>query len=153
MQAEYEIVIADTTCFILLDKIGELNLLKSLFGQVTTTTTIAQEFGSPLPEWVIVKPTSYLDVQSMLDIDAGEASAISLAMESKPSLLILDDQKARIAAERMNLNYTGTFGLILRAKQNGLIPSVLSIIEKVQKTNFHYSSFVIKEILRLAGED
>ncbi len=68
MQAEYEIVIADTTCFILLDKIGELNLLKSLFGQVTTT--IAQEFGSPLPEWVIVKPTSYLDVQSMLDIDA-----------------------------------------------------------------------------------
>ncbi|GAA3981004.1 DUF3368 domain-containing protein [Mucilaginibacter dorajii] len=153
MQAEYEIVIADTTCFILLDKIGEFNLLKSLFGKVTTTTVIAEEFGSPLPEWIIVKPTDYLQIQVMLDIDAGEASAISLAMESKPSLLILDDHKARLAAERMHLNYTGTFGLILRAKQNGIIPSVASIIVKIQNTNFHYSQSVINEILRLAGED
>ncbi len=30
MQEKYEIVIADTTCFILLENIGELNLLKSL---------------------------------------------------------------------------------------------------------------------------
>lgn len=41
MQIAYEIVIADTTCFILLDKIGELGILKSLFGSVVTTTIIA----------------------------------------------------------------------------------------------------------------
>ncbi|PSL27282.1 hypothetical protein CLV60_108138 [Dyadobacter jiangsuensis] len=50
MQKEYEVVIADTSCLILLDKIGELNLLRSIFGRVIVTREIAMEFGSDLPE-------------------------------------------------------------------------------------------------------
>lgn len=88
----------------------------------------------------------------MLDVDPGEASAIALAMESRPSLLILDDQKARKVAKRLNLNYTGTLGVFLKAKQAGIIPSVKYVLEKVQQTNFRYSHQVFQEILLLAGE-
>lgn len=71
MQITYEIVIADTTCFILLDKIGELNLLKLLFGSVVTTTVIASEFGEPLPEWVRIKEVKDVVFQDTLDVDRG----------------------------------------------------------------------------------
>ncbi len=49
MLKEYNAIIADTTCFILLDKINELGLLQQLFTQVTTTYTIAKEFEKPFP--------------------------------------------------------------------------------------------------------
>jgi len=115
MQMAYEIVIADTTCFILLDKIGELSLLKSLFGSVVTTTIIATEFGEPLPDWVQIKEVKDVLFQATLDVDLGEASAIALAIESPPSLIVLDDDKARKKARRLQLNVTGTLGLFLKA--------------------------------------
>jgi len=151
MHREYEIVIADTSCFILLDKIGELELLKSLFGHVITTSIIAKEFGADLPEWVKIRSVKDLIFQYTLDIDAGEASAIALAVESEPSLLILDDNKGRKAARKLNLNVTGTLGLFLKAKQIGLISSVAPVIAKIQLTNFRYSDAVLEEILLLAG--
>ena len=51
-QKKYSVVIADTSCFILLDKINQLSLLQKVFGGVTTTHTIAAEFGKPLPDWI-----------------------------------------------------------------------------------------------------
>ena len=152
MQTEYKIVIADTSCFILLDNIGELDLLKALFGRVITTPTIAQEFGADLPEWIEIKLVSDTQLQSTLDVDVGEASAIALALESGPSLVILDDDKARKLAKRLNLNITGSLGVLLRAKREGIIPSIKPIIEKIQQTNFRYSQKVLAEILSLAKE-
>ena len=46
-----KVIISDTSCLILLDKIGELNLLNKLFGQVTVTQEIANEFRKELPGW------------------------------------------------------------------------------------------------------
>lgn len=152
MQTEYKIVIADTSCFILLDNIGELQLLKALFGRVITTSTIAQEFGIDLPEWVEIKSVLDTQFQSTLDVDAGEASAIALALESGSSLIILDDDKARKLAKKLNLNITGTLGVLLRAKKEGIIPSINPILEKIQQTNFRYSQKVLAEILFLAKE-
>jgi len=152
MQATYEIVIADTSCFILLDNIGELEILKKLFGHVITTTIIAGEFGDPLPDWVKIRVVNDLQFQFTLDIDAGEASAIALAIESEPSLLIIDDNKGRKAAKKLNLNVTGSLGIFLSAKRAGIIPAITPIIEKIQQTNFRYSAAVLKEILTLAGE-
>lgn len=152
MQTGYEIVIADTSCFILLDNINELELLKSLFGRVVTTDVIAKEFGKVLPGWVDVRIVKDKRFQSTLDIDVGEASAIALAVESESSLLILDDNKGRKAAGRLNLNFTGSLGVFLKAKRAGIIPNVEMILQKIQQTNFRYSETVLHEILRLAGE-
>jgi predicted nucleic acid-binding protein len=152
MQTEYEIVIADTSCFILLDKINELTLLKLLFGQVVTTPIIVKEFGADLPNWVQIKAAKDILLQNALDIDPGEASAIALALESGPSLLIIDDDKGRKLAKRLNLNITGSLGIFLKAKNAGIISTIKPLIEKVQQTNFRYSISVLEEILFLAGE-
>lgn len=109
MQKKYSIVIADTSCFILLDKINELDILQKVFTTVTTTKEIASEFNKPLPSWVTVEAVNNHRYSEILEIevDKGEASGIALALETDDSLLILDDQKARKLAERLNLNTLG----------------------------------------------
>lgn len=49
------VIIADTSCLILLSKISELHVLQSLYGKITVTSIIALEYGLPLPEWVIIR--------------------------------------------------------------------------------------------------
>lgn len=44
----------DTSCFIVLDKIGEFQLLHTLYGQAITAPIVVSEYGKPLPQWVQV---------------------------------------------------------------------------------------------------
>lgn len=146
--------IADTSCLILLDNISKLDILFQLFGQVTTTSVVADEFGKPLPEWILIKEVPDIHRQQALEleIDKGEASVIALSFEYPRSLLILDDAKARRVAAQLHLLYTGTMGIILKAKQAGIIPSVQSIMKMIQGTNFRFSEKVLLQILADAGE-
>lgn len=58
-----------------------------------------------------------------MQIGKGEASAIALALETADNVLILDDWKARRLAERLGLSVTGTLGVLIKAKNTGIIPS------------------------------
>jgi len=149
-----KIIISDTSCLILLHKIGELNLLYVLFGEVIITSVIASEFGQPLPTWIKVADAGNKKYQTLLSatIDKGEASAIALAVEQTDCLLILDDNKARKLATELGLKYTGTLGVIADAKLSGLIPSVKPILEKIRKTNFRITSDLEKKLLDRTGE-
>ena len=154
MLREYDVVIADTSCFILLDKIGEIELLQKVFSSIITTQTIATEFGKQLPDWIIILPVQNISYQALLEleVDAGEASAFALSIEYKSSLLIIDDLKARKLADKLLLNYTGTLGVILKAKELNLLSSVKPLLDKIQLTNFRFSQKVLNEILSIANE-
>ena len=154
MLRNYSAVIADASCFILLDKIDNLLLLQKLFGTVTTSTEVAEEFGKPLPEWIQIKSAQDKNLQSalFLQVDLGEASAIALAAEHQPSLLIIDDMKGRKLAQKLNLNITGTLGLILIAKREGILPKIRPIFDKIQLTNFRIAPGLLEDILKQAGE-
>ena len=147
-----ELVIADASGLILLQKIEALDLLRQLYDTIVTTPVVAAEYGLPLPPWI--RPEAAADVarQELLakQVDAGEASAIALARPG--CVLILDDYKARKLAERLALSLTGTFGLLLRAKRQGLIPVVKPLLDKVRQTNFRFSAVIEMEVLRQAGE-
>ena len=117
-----DVVIADTSCFIILSNINELDLLKKVYGTIVTTPDIVIEFGEDLPDWVIVKSPEDVKRQLVLEerIDKGEASAITLALELPGSTIILDDLKARLVAEELGILITGTVGIIIKAKLNGI---------------------------------
>ena len=80
-----KVIISDTSCLILLDKIGELNLLNKLFGQVTVTQEIANEFRKELPGWFKIEGPINKTYQKILEasLDKGEASAIAFAIEQE----------------------------------------------------------------------
>lgn len=135
-------IVSDTSCFIILSNIGELELLHKLYGQVITTTDIAHEFGEELPSWVEIKDVRDKQKQQLLElqIDKGESSAIALALEMPDCTIILDDNKARKIANSLGINVTGTIGVIVKAKLTGKIPSIKPYIEKIKNTNFRLSS-------------
>ncbi len=154
MLQNYNLIIADTSCFILLDNINELEFLKKISNNVCTTSIIAKEFNKPLPPWIAVievDETPYFKVLEK-DIDKGEASALILCLNNKNSLLILDDLKARKLAELLHLDFTGTLGLILKAKQIGLISAIKPIIEKIRSTNFRLSDDLLNNLLKETNE-
>ncbi|MEM8894301.1 MAG: DUF3368 domain-containing protein [Bacteroidota bacterium] len=131
-----------------------MHILRDLYGQVYTTPVVASEYGSDLPSWVrIVEPEDYQKQQLLeLQIDPGEASAINLAIELSCDLIVLDDLKARKVSEQLQLNITGTIGLIVKAKQSGLIESATVVLDNLQETNFRISKELIREALTQAGE-
>lgn len=147
-------IISDTSCFIILSKIEALDLLQMVYGQILTTSDIAEEFGEELPEWVIVKEVSDKSKQKILElqIDKGESSAIALALEIPDSILILDDFKARKIAQQLGLKITGTIGVIVKAKLTGKIPSIKPYLDKIKITNFRISSEIEIQALREANE-
>jgi predicted nucleic acid-binding protein len=147
-------IISDTSCLIVLSNIGELELLKKVYDQIITTSDIENEFGEELPDWIIVKNVKDLSTQKVLElqIDKGESSAISLALELPNSTLILDDFKARKIAQQLGLKITGTIGVIVKAKLNGIIPSIKPYIEKIKETNFRVSDEIEIEALKQADE-
>lgn len=106
-------IISDSSCFIVLTNVGELELLHKLYGRIITTLDIATEYGELLPEWIDIVDFSDKSKQRLLElqIDKGESSAIALALETPDSAIILDDNKARKIANQLGLTYTGTIGI------------------------------------------
>ncbi len=147
-------IISDTSCFIVLTNVGELDLLQKVYGQIITTPEIATEFGEPLPEWVEIAEVKDKYRQTILElqIDKGESSAIALALETPDSVVILDDYKARKIAERLGVTLTGTIGVIIKAKLNGTISSIKPILEKIKQTDFRLSGEIETQALKEADE-
>ena len=83
--------------------------------------------------------------------DAGEAEAITLTSE-KSCLLISDDKQARLAAKHLGITIIGTVGVLVRAKQSGVILTLKPILQDLELNNFHISQAFHEEALRLAGE-
>lgn len=148
------VVIADASCLILLEKIGALELLRLLFGRVLATDVVAQEYGLPLPAWLRVTPVQHPRQAQLLalTLDWGEASAIALALEQPGSLLIIDERRGRRVAQQLQLDTTGTLGILLRAKQEGHLVALRPLVEAIATTNFRLSPGLVQLVLEQAGE-
>lgn len=150
----HKTIISDTSCLIVLSNIGELELLHKTYNQITTTPEVVEEYEKELPDWVEIIPPKDKNRQHQLELQLGkgEASAITLALEIIDSTIILDDAKARQIAEKLGLNITGTLGIIVKAKLQGIIKSIRPYLIKLKQTNFRMTEQLEKRALEDAGE-
>jgi predicted nucleic acid-binding protein len=150
-----KVIISDTSCLILLDNIGELDLLYKLYGTIITTAEVKLEFGKDLPAWFEIKEPQDKNYQSIIEntVDKGEASTIALAIEYDDCLLIIDDLKGRKFALQLGLHIIGTMGVIVDAKLSGIISSIKPLIQKIRNTNFRITQEIEKLMLSKAGEE
>lgn len=149
-----KVIIADSSSLIALSNINELQILQKLYKQIIITPQIKNEFGESLPDWIIVEEVKDKMVMSVLELelDKGEASAIALAIEKENSLLIIDEKKGRKMAKQMELKITGILGVMVKAKEIGLIEKVKPILNKLEKIEFRISTKLKEEILKRADE-
>lgn len=149
-----DIVISDTSCLIALDKIGHLDILQKIFNKIITTREVQEEFGYPLPEWILIqKVVNTEKVKELAEIvDKGEASAIALALETPYSVLIIDEKKGRNLALKHHIKIVGTLKLLLIAKHKGIIPSIKPLTDRLQRVGFRFSPALLDYLLSQASE-
>lgn len=75
-----------------------------------------------------------------------------LALESREAVAVLDDALARRVAEALGLRFTGTLGLLLDAKQLGLVPAVTPFLDRLQALGFRLAPQTRSAVLKMAGE-
>ena len=80
------------------------------------------------------------------------AEAIILAKELNADLLILDEKLARDYAKKLNVKITGTLGVLLKAKELGLVDTVRELLDILVKKGVWLSPKLIEKVLNLAGE-
>ena len=87
------------------------------------------------------------------NLDLGEAEAIALALELKADELLIDERLGRREAVRLGLSITGVLGVLLIAKNRGLIAKVQPIMESlISQANFRISHQLYEEVLQTANE-
>lgn len=150
----HKTIISDTSCFIILANIGELDLLQKVYRQILTTVEVAIEYGERLPDWIVIESVNDKHSQKILEtqLDKGEASALALAIETSDSTIIVDDYRARKVAEKPGINYTGTIGVIIKAKLKGIILSIKPLLAKIRQTDFRITAEIERQALKEAGE-
>ena len=140
-------IISNTSCLIVLDNIGMLDVLKELYGKVFITEEVSKEFGKTVPDWIEVRRVSdnkYLKLMKNF-VDLGEASTIALAVETDDIVIILDDLKARKLAQKLNLKITGTIGVLIKARKRNIITSTQEGLNKLRNEGFRISDEIEKE--------
>lgn len=88
-----------------------------------------------------------------LELDAGEAEAIVLALEVKADYLIIDEWKGREKAEALGIKIIGVLGLLLQAKKENLIPEVKVLMDElIYQAEFRIHPKLYQAILKIAEE-
>lgn len=87
------------------------------------------------------------------EIDRGEADAISLYIEMKADILLIDDKKGRQIAEQNQVNCVGTLGLLIAAKEKGLVSSLRPIFAELVSNNRYYQKELLNKILLGSNEE
>ena len=105
--------------------------------------------------WLTILPVSNIALVSLLklELDEGESEAITLFIEKPNQAILLDEKSARRVAKQMNLPVLGTVGILIWAKQNGLIPNLREQLDALQSVGkFRLSNLIYQEAIKKVDE-
>jgi len=160
-------IVCNTSPISNLAAIGQLSILQHVYDDITIPQAVANEIAKvstiyaqaaliPSQSWITIQSVSnLLTIQRLRGrkLDAGEAEAITLALELGAELLIIDEQLGRQIAVNEGLNITGLIGTLLEAKSRKQISQVKPIMDDlIIQARFRISSQLYAEVLHLAGE-
>ncbi len=151
-------VVSNTTPIISLLKLSRLDILKELYSEVSIPFAVFQEIEAGKNKsyyqdltkvsWInIVKIHELNALKYFIDLDAGEAEAIVLATEIGADLIVIDEKIARFHAIHADLKVTGTLGILIKAKQLGLVSKLKPLLYELIEKDVWISEKLIGEIL------
>ncbi|MEQ8464069.1 DUF3368 domain-containing protein [Coleofasciculus sp. E1-EBD-02] len=158
-------IISNATPLIAFAKINQLSLLRQIVGNLTIPDAVAQELSDYTQNktgfidleqetWITIQTITAKEQLALLlpSLDRGEAEVITLALEKKANLVLIDELTGRKVAESLNLNVSGSVGILIKAKQLGEIEAVKPFLDAMLKQGIYFSQRFIDAVLQLMGE-
>jgi predicted nucleic acid-binding protein len=160
------LVVSNTSPISNLAIIGRLDLLNTRYGVVRISPMVAKELAqlthangkaridtAIADGWLQLDDTAAITPPLPLKIDAGELSAIALALAINADVLLIDEKRGRIAARHVGLIVSGILGELLHAKYTGRLPHLKYEMERLRKeAGFFIAAEIERFILSQAGE-
>jgi predicted nucleic acid-binding protein len=156
--------VVDASPLIALGRIHLLDLLPRLARPVIVPQGVLTEVGAkPGERWLAdaVRSQSGLTTApdqptppalDAWDLGRGESCVIAHALTQAGLVPMLDDRRARQAAQALGLPVIGTLGLLVRARRAGLIEALAPLIAQLRLLGFYAGDAVVREALARVGE-
>lgn len=160
----HEVTISNTTPIFYLHRVGQLDLLRKLYNEIIVPKAVIEELdegkkqGEDIPEikshqWIKVREIQVPShIKLIPDLGKGESEVLSLGLDEKQLLLIIDDKLARQIAKLQNLKFTGTAGVLLKSKAKGYINKIKPIMDHLKESGFFLRQELFDDVLEQAGE-
>lgn len=149
-------IVSNTSPLIALHHLGDLQLIPEVLGSgILIPPAVVRELrGESVPSWIEVRSLQHPFGTKILQasLGAGESEAIGLAMEVGAGLTLLDDKAARRLALVLGLPILGTLGLLLKAKEMGLIKEIRPKLIALRILPFHIAPKLYEAVLKDARE-
>ena len=134
-------VITNTTPILSLLKVNKLEILKDLYGKVIIPHAVYLEIEAGKQktyyrdlskiDWLVIKKIRDNNSRKyFFDLDDGEAEVLILAEELDADLVILDEIIGRRYAKILGYTLTGTLGILLKAKEKGIVTSLKELLNE-----------------------
>jgi predicted nucleic acid-binding protein len=160
-------IISNTGPIIGLAKINLLFLLNQIASEVLIPPMVHRELmGKIGPETARIdkalrdflkvadlKPLNPAVEKEVSDLDEGEREVIGLASTTSGQVLIvMDDRAGREAAAKLNIPVSGLMGILLLAKEKGIVKKIGPLLLELRDKGYWLSDEVVQTAKRLAGE-
>lgn len=150
------LVIADAGPIFSLALVDKLSVLDKLFDDIRISKAVWEEISSDDTKPFHARIVSFFQnkvetIKGRNDLtfimDYGESESVILYKELDADFLLIDDKKARNIAENYNINCVGTIGILIKAKELGIIDSLKPIFTSFLNNKRFYSIELLNTVL------
>jgi uncharacterized protein len=157
---DLEDVVINTGPLIALTHGGALSALGATPYKFITTRTVVRELQTGVERGNPAVPLDGIELAEdpaaspplAVDLDAGEASVIQLALERGIRLVCIDEKLGRRQAEALGLRVFGALGILRKAKQLGHLAEIRPIIDKMRAAGVWYDQRLVDRVCAEVGE-
>jgi len=155
--------VVNSTPLISLHDIGMLDILNKMYNKVYIPHGVYEEISvhGDIQKDTLLSYPNFL-IQHIVNESAkryfktalhkGEVEVMILADEINADVCIIDDRLAREYAKYLGLKITGTLGLIVKAKERGLVKSVTPLMDAMIENEIYISSVLYENIKKISNE-
>ena len=158
-------VVSNASPVIIFARAGFLPLIEGLFGEILVSAEVYQEMTAPTKPGIEairkaksikkleVKDPNRFPASKAYGVSKADTTVIALAKEHDATLVLIDDKRLRRLAKETGRPVVGSGGILLKAKEEGLITEVKSALDLLIKHGARIGEPLYRRILTLAGEE